>query len=122
LDFCEHKKLDPKLSSKSVAFLDTGLLTDAIGDNETNDAGGYQSLHRFRNKEVSRMKLAVVITMILAIIAPVVAQTSKFKLYECIVCHSQRQSQFRPPTSAGKGGCVGSGGQRFDFHNWQEVR
>jgi uncharacterized protein YdeI (BOF family) len=68
------------------------------------------------------MKLAVVITMILAIIAPVVAQQSKFKLYECLICKTQRQSQFRPPSSAGKGGCVGSGGQRFDNHNWQERR
>ena len=76
----------------------------------------------FLDNEVEGMKTAVLITMILAVMAPVLAQQSKFKLYECLICKAQRQSQFRPPTSAGKGGCVGSGGQRFDFHNWQELR
>jgi hypothetical protein len=44
LDFREHKKPDPKLSSKSVAFLDTGLVTETIGDTKTNDAGDNRSL------------------------------------------------------------------------------
>lgn len=68
------------------------------------------------------MKAIILVTMILAVIAPVFSQGSKFKVWECLICKSQRTSQFRPPTSAGKGGCVGSGGQRFDYHNWQEVR
>ena len=100
-----------------MAFLDTGLLTIAIGDTKTNDAGGYQSLHRFRNKEVSRIKLAVVITMILAIIAPVMAQTSKLKLYECYFCGQQKFNSSSP--SSYEGQCFDKHtGKKRSSHNW----
>jgi len=98
------------------------LLPTAFGHTYDNDAGVHISRHQFLDDEVKGMKAIILMTMILAIMAPVIGQTSKFKVYECLICKAQRQSQFRPPSSAGKGGCVGSGGQRFDFHNWQELR
>ena len=68
------------------------------------------------------MKAVVLITMILAVMAPVLAQQSKFKLWECETCKTQRQSQFEPPRSAGDGGCVSARGQKFNNHIWRTKR
>jgi len=68
------------------------------------------------------MKTIVLITMILAIMAPVLGQQSKFKLYECNRCSTQRQSQYSPPSYAGKGGCVSTSGNKSDYHSWSQKR
>jgi hypothetical protein len=66
------------------------------------------------------MKTAVLITMILAVMAPVLAQGSKLKLYECFRCGQQRQAE-RTPFGSDGGICIDKHtGKKNPSHAWSQ--
>ncbi len=65
------------------------------------------------------MKVVVLITMILAIMAPVVGQGRvPIRGWYCFYCNAERQGQSQPETDAGQGGCVAPIGTKRDKHSW----
>jgi hypothetical protein len=66
------------------------------------------------------MKAIVLVTMILAIIAPVLGQTSKLKLYECHRCGQQRLAE-RTPFGSDGGICIDKHtGKKNSSHLWSQ--
>jgi hypothetical protein len=65
------------------------------------------------------MKVIVLITMILAIMAPVLGQGKKIPIrgWYCFYCTEERQGQTRPEDDAGPGGCRQPLTKR-DKHAW----
>jgi len=63
------------------------------------------------------MKAVVLMTMIFAVMAPVLAQGSKLKLYECFGCGQQKFSSSSP--SSFEGQCLDKHtGKRRSSHSW----
>jgi hypothetical protein len=65
------------------------------------------------------MKVVVLVTMTLAIMAPVLGQQSEARLWKCITCNAQRLSKFMPDMNAGKEGCFSRGTEKkYKDHTW----
>jgi hypothetical protein len=67
------------------------------------------------------MKSVVLITMILAIIAPVFANQTRLRTYECYSCGVQRQNDVMPHPSDG-GACIDKFTKKKRIsHTWKRL-